>query len=129
MPLDQKPVPAKPAESLPGTARTAENGPVPAAGSGRAAETAPWSVRGPGPWTHRDVAANGARFHVAEVGEGPLVLLVHGWPEYWWAWRHQMTALAEAGFRAVALDLRGVGGSDRTPAVTTPATWRSTSPA
>ena len=72
-------------------------------------------VRPDGPWTHRDVAANGARFHIAELGEGPLVLLVHGFPQYWWAWRHQLTALAEAGYRAVAMDLRGVGGSDRTP--------------
>ncbi|MET7639575.1 alpha/beta hydrolase [Streptomyces sp. NPDC005438] len=76
----------------------------------------PWAaVRLPGPWTHRDVSANGARFHIVERGEGPLVLLLHGWPQYWWAWRHQLTALAEAGFRAVAMDLRGVGGSDRTP--------------
>ncbi|MCD0482420.1 alpha/beta fold hydrolase [Streptacidiphilus sp. ASG 303] len=74
-----------------------------------------WNVRLDGPWTHRDVAANGARFHVAELGEGPLVLLVHGWPQFWWTWRHQLTALADAGFRAVAVDLRGVGGSDRTP--------------
>lgn len=74
-----------------------------------------WNVRLDGPWTHRDVAANGARFHIAELGEGPLVLLVHGWPQFWWAWRHQLTALADAGFRAVAMDLRGVGGSDRTP--------------
>src|SRR5690606_797604 len=65
--------------------------------------------------THRDVAANGARFHIAEVGDGPLVLLLHGFPQFWWTWRHQMTALADAGFRAVAMDLRGVGGSDRTP--------------
>lgn len=68
-----------------------------------------------GPWTHRDVAANGARFHIAELGEGPLVLLLHGFPQFWWTWRHQLTALADAGFRAVAMDLRGVGGSDRTP--------------
>ncbi|WP_059010557.1 alpha/beta fold hydrolase [Streptomyces specialis] len=68
-----------------------------------------------GPWTHRDVAANGARFHIAEIGDGPLVLLLHGFPQFWWAWRHQLTALAGAGFRAVAMDLRGVGGSDRTP--------------
>ncbi|MFC5908224.1 alpha/beta fold hydrolase [Streptacidiphilus monticola] len=68
-----------------------------------------------GPWTHREVAANGARFHIAEAGEGPLVLLVHGWPQFWWTWRHQLTALAAAGYRAVAVDLRGVGGSDRTP--------------
>ena len=72
-------------------------------------------VRIDGPWTHRDVAANGARFHIAELGDGPLVLLLHGFPQFWWTWRHQLTALAEAGFRAVAMDLRGVGGSDRTP--------------
>jgi pimeloyl-ACP methyl ester carboxylesterase len=74
-----------------------------------------WNVRLDGPWTHRDVAANGARFHIAELGEGPLVVLVHGWPQFWWTWRHQMVSLADAGFRAVAMDLRGVGGSDRTP--------------
>lgn len=72
-------------------------------------------VRPKGPWLHRDVAANGARFHIAELGDGPLVLLLHGFPQYWWAWRHQLSALAEAGYRAVAMDLRGVGGSDRTP--------------
>ncbi|MET7858797.1 alpha/beta hydrolase [Streptomyces sp. NPDC005318] len=72
-------------------------------------------VRLDGPWTHRDVAANGARFHIAELGDGPLVLLLHGFPQFWWTWRHQLTALAGAGFRAVAMDLRGVGGSDRTP--------------
>lgn len=69
----------------------------------------------PGPWEHRRVAANGARFHVVEVGSGPLVLLLHGFPEFWWAWRHQLPALAEAGYRAVAMDLRGYGGSDKTP--------------
>ena len=72
-------------------------------------------VRIDGPWTHRDVAANGARFHIAEMGDGPLVLLLHGFPQFWWTWRHQLTALADAGYRAVAMDLRGVGGSDRTP--------------
>lgn len=83
-------------------------------------------VRLDGPWTHRDVAANGARFHIAEMGDGPLVLLLHGFPQFWWTWRHQLPVLAEAGFRAVAMDLRGVGGSDRTPGVTTPPTWLST---
>lgn len=68
-----------------------------------------------GPWTHRAIAANGARFHVTELGEGPLVLLLHGFPEFWWAWRHQLVSLAEAGYRAVAMDLRGYGASDKTP--------------
>lgn len=68
-----------------------------------------------GPWTHRAVAANGARFHVAELGEGPLVLFLHGFPQFWWAWRHQLVALAGAGYRAVAMDLRGYGASDKPP--------------
>jgi pimeloyl-ACP methyl ester carboxylesterase len=68
-----------------------------------------------GPWSHRWVAANGARFHVADAGDGPLILFLHGFPEFWWAWRHQLPALAELGFRAVAMDLRGYGGSDKTP--------------
>jgi pimeloyl-ACP methyl ester carboxylesterase len=68
-----------------------------------------------GPWRHRFVAANGARFHVAEAGTGPLVILLHGFPQFWWAWRHQLPALAEAGYRAVALDLRGYGASDKPP--------------
>jgi pimeloyl-ACP methyl ester carboxylesterase len=68
-----------------------------------------------GPWEHRFVAANGARFHVAEQGEGPVVLLLHGFPQFWWAWRHQMQALADAGYRACAMDLRGYGASDKPP--------------
>jgi pimeloyl-ACP methyl ester carboxylesterase len=68
-----------------------------------------------GPWTHRSVTANGTRFHVASMGEGPLVLLLHGFPEFWWTWRHQLVSLAEAGFRAVAVDMRGYGGSDKPP--------------
>ena len=68
-----------------------------------------------GPWVHSRVAANGAVFHVAEMGSGPLVLLLHGFPEFWWTWRHQMPALAAAGFRVAAMDLRGYGGSDKTP--------------
>ena len=55
-----------------------------------------------GPWHHRYVAANGARFHIAELGEGPLVLMLHGFPQFWYAWRHQMVALADAGFRVAA---------------------------
>ena len=53
--------------------------------------------------------------HLAECGEGPLVVLLHGFPEFWWSWRHQLTGLAEAGFRAVAVDLRGYGDSDKPP--------------
>jgi len=68
-----------------------------------------------GPWRHRFVAANGGRFHVAEAGEGPLVLLLHGFPQFWWAWRHQLPWLAAAGYHAVAMDLRGYGASDKPP--------------
>ncbi|WP_214367428.1 alpha/beta fold hydrolase [Pseudonocardia sp. H11422] len=75
----------------------------------------PSTVRLPGPWTHRAVSANGIRLHVAECGEGPLVVLLHGFPEFWWTWRHQLTGLAEAGYRAVAVDLRGYGDSDKPP--------------
>ena len=63
--------------------------------------------------THRMVETNGIRLHVAEQGEGPLVILCHGFPECWYSWRHQLPALAKAGFRAVAPDLRGYGRSDR----------------
>jgi alpha-beta hydrolase superfamily lysophospholipase len=63
--------------------------------------------------THRMVEVNGIRLHVAEQGEGPLVILCHGFPECWYSWRHQLPALAKAGFRAVAPDLRGYGRSDR----------------
>jgi pimeloyl-ACP methyl ester carboxylesterase len=68
-----------------------------------------------GPWTHRDIAANGIRLHVVQAGDGPLVVLLHGFPEFWWSWRDQITGLAEAGFRVVAPDLRGYGGSDKPP--------------
>ncbi|URN05643.1 alpha/beta hydrolase [Actinomadura madurae] len=58
--------------------------------------------------THRRVQSqSGLRMHVAEAGEGPLVLLLHGFPECWYSWRHQLTALAEAGYHAVAPDQRG----------------------
>jgi pimeloyl-ACP methyl ester carboxylesterase len=63
--------------------------------------------------THRMIETNGIRLHVAEQGEGPLVILCHGFPECWYSWRHQLRALAKAGFRAVAPDLRGYGQSDR----------------
>jgi pimeloyl-ACP methyl ester carboxylesterase len=72
-------------------------------------------VRDEGPWTHRDVSANGIRFHIVEAGTGPLILLLHGFGQYWRSWRYQLPALAEAGFRAVAPDLRGYGDTDKTP--------------
>ncbi|XP_078439860.1 epoxide hydrolase 3-like [Wolffia australiana] len=62
--------------------------------------------------THRRVEVNGINMHIAEKGEGPVVLLVHGFPELWYSWRHQITALAAAGYRAVAPDLRGYGETD-----------------
>ncbi|WP_043631224.1 alpha/beta fold hydrolase [Nonomuraea candida] len=61
--------------------------------------------------THRLVEVPGGRIHVAEQGSGPLVLLVHGFPESWYSWRHQLPAIAAAGFRAAAIDVRGYGRS------------------
>jgi pimeloyl-ACP methyl ester carboxylesterase len=63
--------------------------------------------------THRTLETNGIRMHVAEAGEGPLVLLCHGFPESWYSWRHQLPALAAAGFHAVAPDMRGYGQTDQ----------------
>ena len=57
------------------------------------------------------VEVNGIQLRIAERGDGPLVLLLHGWPESWYSWRHQLPALAEAGYRAVAPDMRGYGHS------------------
>jgi pimeloyl-ACP methyl ester carboxylesterase len=62
---------------------------------------------------HRFIEANGIRMHLAEAGQGPLVVLCHGFPESWYSWRHQLPALAEAGFHVVAPDMRGYGQSDR----------------
>ena len=67
--------------------------------------------------THRTVRTNGIDMHVAEQGEGPAVVLCHGFPELWYSWRHQLPALAEAGYRAIAPDQRGYGGTDRPSAV------------
>jgi pimeloyl-ACP methyl ester carboxylesterase len=61
----------------------------------------------------RTVDAGEARIRCAVEGEGPLVVLVHGFPESWFSWRHQLTPIAEAGFTACAIDVRGYGGSDK----------------
>jgi epoxide hydrolase 4 len=65
------------------------------------------------PWTHHFAPINGIRLHYVEAGSGPLVILLHGFPEFWYSWRHQIPVLAKAGFRVVAPDLRGYGESDK----------------
>src|SRR5258708_3271640 len=67
--------------------------------------------------TQRIVETNGIRLNIAEQGKGPLVLLCHGFPESWYSWRHQLGALAAAGFHAVAPDMRGYGKSDPPEAI------------
>jgi len=67
--------------------------------------------------SHHFVDTNGIRMHYVEAGKGPLVVLCHGFPESWYSWRHQIAALAEAGFRVVAPDQRGYGQTDRPEAV------------
>ena len=79
------------AQEAPGTPRSAESSPA---------------------ITHRQIETNGISMHIAEAGTGPLVVLVHGWPELWYSWRHQLPALAAAGYHAVAPDLRGYGQTD-----------------
>ena len=67
--------------------------------------------------SHRFVQTNGIKMHIAELGSGPLVLLIHGFPESWYSWRNQFVALANAGFHVVAPDLRGYGKSDIPPEI------------
>ena len=67
--------------------------------------------------THRFVQSNGIRMRIAEAGKGPLVVLCHGFPESWYSWRHQIPALADAGYHVVAPDQRGYGGTDAPPNV------------
>ena len=64
--------------------------------------------------THRFVEANGLQFHLVEAGQGPLVLLLHGFPEFWYGWRNQLPALARH-FRVVAPDLRGYNLTEKPP--------------
>jgi pimeloyl-ACP methyl ester carboxylesterase len=63
--------------------------------------------------THRFIDTNEIRMHIAEAGQGPLVVLLHGFPESWYSWRHQLAALAQAGYHAVAPDQRGYGQTGR----------------
>src|ERR687889_2758509 len=73
-----------------------------------------WRPAEPGPMDepkHYSVATNGITMQVTERGEGPLVVLCHGWPESAFSWRHQIPALAAAGYRVVAPDMRGYGGT------------------
>uniref|UniRef100_A0A0D6R310 soluble epoxide hydrolase n=1 Tax=Araucaria cunninghamii TaxID=56994 RepID=A0A0D6R310_ARACU len=65
--------------------------------------------------THRMIETNGINMHIAEQGSGPLVLLIHGFPELWYSWRHQIVALAEAGYHVVAPDMRGYGDTEVPP--------------
>jgi pimeloyl-ACP methyl ester carboxylesterase len=67
--------------------------------------------------TLRSVAANGINLRIAEMGKGPLVIFLHGFPESWYSWRHQLPALAKAGYHAVAPDMRGYGKSDKPASV------------
>lgn len=62
---------------------------------------------------HQYLSVNNARIHAVEAGQGPLVLLIHGFPELWYSWRYQLQFLAESGFRAVAFDQRGYGRSSK----------------
>ncbi len=67
--------------------------------------------------TMRFIQSNGIQMRIAEMGTGPLVILVHGWPESWYSWRHQLPALAAAGYHAVAPDMRGYGKTEKPAAV------------
>lgn len=62
---------------------------------------------------HRQIEANGISLHVVDAGAGPAILFVHGFPDTWRGWRRQMSAVVEAGYRALSLDMRGYGGSDK----------------
>ena len=66
-----------------------------------------------GPLEHVHLKANGVELHIAHQGAGPLVVMCHGYPGLWFSWRHQLKALADAGFTAAAIDMRGYGGSSR----------------
>jgi pimeloyl-ACP methyl ester carboxylesterase len=64
-------------------------------------------------WQHREIITNGIRMHYVTQGEGPLVVLLHGFPEFWYSWRYQIPFLAEHGYMVVAPDLRGYNDTDK----------------
>ncbi|HEX5081010.1 MAG TPA: alpha/beta hydrolase, partial [Blastocatellia bacterium] len=66
---------------------------------------------------HRFIETNGIKMHIADQGEGPLVVLCHGFPELWYSWHHQLPALAGAGYRVVAPDQRGYGQTEAPEAI------------
>ncbi|XP_021889244.1 uncharacterized protein LOC110808163 [Carica papaya] len=66
---------------------------------------------------HATVATNGINMHVASIGKGPVILFIHGFPELWYTWRHQLLALSALGYRAIAPDLRGYGDTDAPPSI------------
>jgi pimeloyl-ACP methyl ester carboxylesterase len=68
-------------------------------------------------WRHGEARVNGVRIHYVEAGAGALVVLLHGFPEFWYSWRHQIPALADAGYHVVAPDLRGYNLSEKPPGV------------
>ncbi|KAL3531492.1 hypothetical protein ACH5RR_010814 [Cinchona calisaya] len=67
---------------------------------------------------HKSILVNGIKMHVAEIGEGPAVVFLHGFPELWYSWRHQMLYFSSKGYKAIAPDLRGYGDSDAPPSAT-----------
>jgi pimeloyl-ACP methyl ester carboxylesterase len=87
-------------------------GSLAATGRGAVAQAEPGTPAVSSDITHRRIETNGIGMHIAEAGVGPLVVLVHGWPELWYSWRYQLPALAAAGYHAVAPDMRGYGETD-----------------
>src|SRR5262249_18392593 len=87
------------------------------AAAGAICRSSPSYAQATGTVRHDTIAANGIHLHFVEQGEGPLVVLCHGFPDLWYSWRHQLAALSAAGFRAVAVDMRGYGQSDRPEAI------------
>ena len=71
---------------------------------------------------HRYADSNGVKIHYAVLGEGPLVVMIHGFPDFWYTWRHQMRALADHKYRVAAVDLRGYNLSDKPKGVESYAT-------